>query len=161
MKTNNIAINRLHKHNIHLDYIEVRKGNLEILGFFSSNCKSESLTIKAITDSNETYSADYVESEYEDRGIKRYLGIDWKFKESFNLKIPLDSDDFRFKLYVEYSEDGKHIDMFSAISFKQHCNISLENPNILYKGWDISLEDGEFHVVKVPLKDRLKSRFLS
>lgn len=159
LKSKNRAINRLHKHNIHLDYIKTERGNLVVDGFFSSNCKYEAITIKAISDSDETYCAKRIESDYEDRQIKSYLGIDWKFKYSFSLKIPLNSDDFRFRLFVEFSEDEKFIEMFSDVDFKKHCNISMENPCILYKSHYISIEDNEFHVIKCSLKDRLKYKF--
>lgn len=159
LKSNDRAINRLHKHNIHIDYIKTERNNLVVDGFFSSNSRYESISIKAVTDSKKTFVGQRVESKYEDRGIKSYLGIDWKFKYNFTIKIPLSSDDFSFRLSVEFSEDDKFIEMFSDVDFKSHSNITLENPSIMYKSHHISFKGNEFHVVKCSLKDRLKSRF--
>ena len=80
LKSNDRAINRLHKHNIHIDYIKTERNNLVVDGFFSSNCRYESISIKAVTDSGNVYAGKRIESKYEDRGVKSYLGIDWKFK---------------------------------------------------------------------------------
>ena len=158
LKSKDKAINRLHKHNIHIDGVATKRNKLVLDGFFSSNCKYEAISIKGILDSNESYIANRTKSIYEDRGIRSYLGIDWKFKYNFTLKIPLNQDDFKFRLATVYSEDDKHIEMFSDIDFKKHSNISLENPKITYKGYDISFKDNEFHIVKNPLKKRLKSK---
>ena len=159
LKSNDRAINRLHKHNIHIDYIKTERNNLVVDGFFSSNCRYESLSIKAVTDSGNVYAGKRIESKYEDRGVKSYLGIDWKFKYNFSIKIPLNSDDFSFRLFVEFSEDDKFIEMFSDVDFKNHSNITQENPSVMYKSHNISFNDNEFHVVKCSLKDRLKSKF--
>lgn len=158
LKSNESFINRLHKHNIHLDYIKTEGNNLLVDGFFSSNCRDESLSVKAILNNDKIYAGEHIESIYDDRNTKSYLGIEWKFKYCFRVKIPMDSDDFTFRLFVQFSEDDNLIRMYSDVDFKGHCNISAENPKLTYKSHEISFKKNKFRVIKIPLKDRLKSK---
>ena len=160
LKSKDRVINRLHNHNIHLDSVKIENNKLVLSGFFSSNCKNEVLTIKTILNSKKTYNAQYVESEYENRKIKNYLGIDWKFNYNFNLEIPLINNDFKFKLFIDYLEGDKYIEMSPDINFKEHCNISFDNPTIYCKKHQINFENNEFHVIKKSLKERFKLSFL-
>ncbi len=154
LKSKDIAINRMHKHNIYLKSINIKNKNLVLKGYFSSNCKIEAIRITAVLNSGETYASEYLEKE---SYIKRYLGIDWKFKYHFNLEIPLNCNDFKFELIVEYCEDDKYIDVFNDTVLKESCNISSQDTNILNNTHTITFEKNEFHIMKISLKKRFMS----
>lgn len=157
LKSKDRVINRLHNHNLHLESIAVEKDNLVLTGYFSSNCKNEVLCAKAILDTGKSYDADFIKSI--DNVAKRYLGVDWKFKYIFRLNIPLDNDNFKFRLVVDYNEDDKHIEMHSDIALKEYCSISPENNWILDNTHYIIFEDNEFHIIKNSMKNRLKMKY--
>ena len=156
LKSNDIAINRIHNHNIYLKSISIENKNLILNGYFSSNCKTEAISITAVVNTGEIYCGEYLEKE---SYIKRYLGIDWKFKYHFRLEIPLNCNDFKFELIVEYSEDDKYIDVFNDTVLKETCIIPSENDSILNNSHNITFDNNEFHIVKKSFKKRVKSLF--
>ena len=156
LKSNDIAINRMHKHNIYIKSIDIENKNLVLKGYFSSNCKTEAIRITAVLNNGEAYTAEYLENE---SYIKRYLGINWKFKYHFLLEIPLNCNDFKFELIVEYSEDDKYIDVFNDTVLKETCIIPSENGTALNNTYNITFDNNEFHLIKKSLKDRVRSLF--
>lgn len=153
LKSKDAFISRLHNHNIYLKYVDIENDNLVLYGYFSSNCRKEAIRITSLFNSGKTYTAQYLENESE---IKRYLGINWKFRYNFKLEIPLDCDDFKFELIVEFFEDDRYIEMFNDTVLKESCNISLRNTNIIDDTHYIIFENNEFHIIKNSLKNKFK-----
>ena len=125
-KSKNHTITKLHNRKIRLDIVEFKNGFLNISGFFTSNCFKDCISIEAvkITDSEEVkFTPEYV--EYYDRKTESFLGIDWKFKTSFDFKIPVEKDKSH-KLYfnIVYNENEDYVVMPGKVRFTSFSNLS-------------------------------------
>ena len=162
LRSNDFLINRLHKHKITLDYIEIRNNRLLIGGFMRSKCKSSSITLKARlkkpSGEMEYYNCKYLTYPNSGHRDKKLLGITWEYFYNFEVSIPLTEDDYKINFEVLFEEDGETATFHPKILLASYCNLS-ELSNYFVSGSKIVLfKDNSIHVVKnsVPFRNRLE-----
>ena len=127
LKSKDYIINKLHNRKIILDIVELKNGFLNISGAYTSNCYSEYISIKLIKEDDsgkkEVFEPTYV--DYWDRQTDRYLSIDWKFRDSFDFKVPIDDNQIsKISFKVIYDENGNHVELSGKIKFDKYANLS-------------------------------------
>ena len=152
LKTKDYLINRLHKHVINLDYVEIRDNRLLIGGFIRSKCKSSSINLKArlkkVSNDVEYYNCKYVTYPNSGHRHKRLLGIAWTYFYNFEVSIPLIEEDYKLDFEVLFEEDGESAIFYPKIELTPYCNLS-EFSNYFVKDSKIVLfRDDAIHVVK-------------
>ena len=128
LKTGNYTINRLEKHRIFFDIIELKKGMLNLSGNYVSSCKKDVLSIEAIKvhkGKKEKFIGKPVEYPRTPRETRRILGTDWRFDYNFEFKIPVDKKgDTKINFHMILDEDGKKVVMKNNMTFRKFAEIS-------------------------------------
>lgn len=128
LKTGDYTINRLEKHRIFFDIIELKEGVLNLSGNFVSSCKKDVLSVEAVKvhdGKKEVFKGKYVEYPRTPRETIRILGIDWRFDYDFEFKIPIDKKgDTKINFRMIYEENGEKAVMQNNITFRKFAEIS-------------------------------------
>ena len=117
-------IGNLHNNRFYIDRIESDNGNLRLLGTFTSLCDYNALSIEAIKTlsdgTKQVFKEESNDLSTDNLNITRILGIDWKFKHYFDLRIPMEKDEeSKIELQIVYNENEKNIAMKNAITFRE------------------------------------------
>lgn len=147
----------LASHNIWLDIVELSDGFLNISGFLNSFFDVKNISIEGVkyydTVAFNRYLAKQV--RYTSRPHMTYVSVPFQFKNTFDLKIPLNEHEkCKIKLQINYHKDGNNmnfkpdnvISVNPGVAFTDHVKISnLSN----YKADDfhiVSIEHNDFYV---------------
>ena len=160
LKTGNYTINRLEKHRIFFDIIELKKGVLNLSGNYVSSCKKDVLSIEAIKTHNgkkETYTGKYIEYPRTNRETIRILGIDWRFDYNFEFKIPVDKKgETQIKFRMVYEEEGKKLKMKNTITYRKFAEISKFSHYYIKNSQIIVSKNNAFHISPFKLSNALR-----
>lgn len=128
LKTGDYTINRLEKHRIFFDIIELKDGFLNLSGNYVSSCKKNGLGIEAIKvhkGKKERFEGKVVEYPRTPRETRRCLGIDWRFDYNFEFKIPIDKKgETKINFHMILDEEGKKVVMKNNMAFRKFAEIS-------------------------------------
>ena len=150
LKTNNYILNNLHNHRFYIDLLEIEDGFLRFSGTFSSLCDFNSLNIEIVKTLADGTEEIYEGSNLLSSGnlmIKKFLGIDWIFKNYFDLRVPIsDGEESKIDFYMVYNEDTKKVTMKNKIKFRLTCPLS-DGVHHMVKGSQIlSFDDDSFYI---------------
>lgn len=96
-------LDKLHRHKINIDRFNLDDGTLDLSGFLSTHCNKDVLKLYAYVNDKE-YPLENVENP--ERETRQFLGIDWNFYYSFELKVPYNIGDVvSFKLLYDEEEE--------------------------------------------------------
>lgn len=164
LKSKDYIINKLHNRKIILDVIELKNGFLNISGAYTSNCYNEHISIELIKEDASgkkvVFKPSYV--DYWDRQTDRYLSIDWKFRDSFDFKVPIDDNQIsKIRFKVIYDEGDSHVEMAGKIQFGRYADLSqfstysIKDSNIVFvDGNDLIIDSYSYSkLFKLTLKD--------
>jgi len=159
------VINRVHKHTLNIDIVELTGGFMNISGYFVSYCDDVTLSIEAIKkvgDTKEIYKSKYVEYPTTHRHLNTSIGIPWKFYYNLDFKIPVDeNENCKISFFINYNENDKSVKFYPKLKLVDYCNLS-EYSNYFVKDNKIVLfTDNSFHIVDFSSKFRFKLETLS
>lgn len=156
LEIGNHRCGNLASHNLWLDIVELRDGFLDISGFLNSLFDIENISIEAIKYWDDVefdrFRAEYV--KYTSRPHMTYLSVPFQFKNTFDLKIPLDPyEECTIKLKINYHKDGNNmnfargniISVDPGIAFTDHVRISKLSNYKADESHIVYFEDNEFH----------------
>ncbi|WP_455645472.1 CDP-glycerol:glycerophosphate glycerophosphotransferase [Methanosphaera sp.] len=125
MHAGDYVIDKLNRHKIWLDIIEIRKGFLNISGLLLTNFYNESITIKLVSNKKKEYSCEYVFYPQKDRETLKFLSIPWRFDYNFNASIPLDEiNESELHFEITFHEDNKEATYTPDIDFRLTSGMS-------------------------------------
>lgn len=147
----------LASHNIWLDIVELRDGFLNLSGFLNSFFDVKNISIEGVkyydTVAFEKYRAKPV--RYTSRKHMTYLSVPFQFKNTFDLKIPLNEHEkFKIKLQINYHKDGNNmnfehgnvISVNPSLAFTDHVKISNLSNYKADESHIVSVEHNDFYV---------------
>ena len=165
LKSNDYLINRLHKHVLNLDYIEIRNNKLVIGGFMRSKCKSSSLNLQAIlkkvSNEKEYYTCKYVSYPNSGHRDKKLLGITWTYFYNFEVSIPLIEEDFIIYFKVLFEENGESASFYPQTELVSYCNLSEFSNYFVNDSKIVLYRDNAIHIVKKSVLFRHRLEFNS
>ena len=161
LKSNDYIINKVHNHKIRLDIVEYMENHLNISGLFVGNCYNESISVKAILKtpqgSEKIYDANPIKYPNTYRNTRNFLGFDWQFYYSFDLKIPIRNDEnYKITFLIEFNENGESATFYPKVKLRTYCNITEFAPFIVKDSRIILFKDYSIHVLDYSLKARFK-----
>ena len=118
----------LASHNIWLDIVDLHDGFLNISGFLNSFFDVKNISIEGVkyydTVAFDKYRAKPV--RYTSRPHMTYLSVPFQFKNTFDLKIPLNEHEkCKIKLQINYHKDGDNMNF-------EHGNVISVNPGLAF-----------------------------
>ena len=157
-------IDKLSIHVFWLDIVEIRNGYLNISGYLNSLFNSDYISISAVIESSDGNIEKIVAKKivYTSRKNKTFLLMDWLYKYSFDLNIPLkDFENPIVKLCVNYHIDGNVsnfdeknvVSHFLKIGFKKHARISKISNYFVMEDYILHFEDNKFFINKYDFED--------
>ena len=159
IRTNNYSIDSLKNHNIWLDIVEIKDDTLFISGFLNSHFSKNSISIYAIKENNKGITAQYgaKEVKYTSRQNVRFLSRDWQYKYSFDIKIPLSTEEtsqITIKTNYHMDEDNNNLDednlisLFLNVNLTKHVKLSEISNYIVKDDYLLFFEDNTFTIEK-------------
>lgn len=165
LKTGDYTINRLEKHRIFFDIIELKDGFLNLCGNYVSSCKKDVLSIEAIKVHNgkkERFIGKPVEYPKTPRETRRILGIDWRFDYGFEFKIPIDKKgETKINFHMILDEDGKKVSMNNNITFRKFAEISKFSHYYIRKSQILAVKNNYFLIMPYSAKKALRFELTS
>lgn len=165
LKTGDYTINRLEKHRIFFDIIELKDGFLNLCGNYVSSCKKDVLSIEAIKVHNgkkERFIGKPVEYPKTPRETKKILGIDWRFDYGFEFKIPIDKKgETKINFHMILDEDGKKVSMNNNITFRKFAEISKFSHYYIRKSQILAVKNNYFLIMPYSAKKALRFELTS
>lgn len=165
LKTGNYTINRLEKHRIFFDIIELKDGFLNLCGNYVSSCKKDVLSIEAIKVHNskkERFIGKYVEYPKTPRETRRLLGIDWRFDYGFEFKIPIDKKgETKINFHMILDEDGNKVVMKNNITFRKFAEISRFSHYYIRNSQILAAVNNSFLIMPYSAKKALRYELTS
>lgn len=151
LKTEDSIIGNLHHNRIYIDNIKWENGNLRLLGTFTSLCDYKALHVEVIkTLCDGTKQVFKEQSKYfsnDNLKITRILGIDWKFKHYFDLRIPIEKDEeSKIELQIVYNENEKNIAMNNLIKLRETAPLDDIIDYFVIESKIISFKENSFKV---------------
>ncbi len=157
LKSGDIVLGDLSIHKIWLDIVDLRDGCLNISGLLNSYFDRDYISIEAVkyldTVPFDRFGAKYV--KYTKRKPLTYLSMPLQYKNSFDLKIPIENDErSKIKIQVNFHKDGDNTNFNQdnvlsfnlALSFTEHVKLSLSS---FYKANDnyiVNLKHNTFYI---------------
>jgi len=143
LKTANTLIDTFERHKLGLDIIDINNGHLYLSGYLTSYFDEEESTIKIIkinktTKKEEIISCEYVSYPQIDRRTEKHLSESWKYYHCFDVKIPLDNQDYLFKFVMNIENDQISKEFYPELAFRLPSGLSttgiymIEDNKILY-----------------------------
>lgn len=118
----------LASHNIWLDIVELRDGSLNLSGFLNSFFDVKNISIEGVK-YYDTVAFDKFRAKpvrYTSRPHMTYLSVPFQFKNTFDLKIPLNEHEkCKIKLQINYHKDGDNENF-------AHGNVISVNPGLAF-----------------------------
>lgn len=133
LNSGSYLIDKLNRHKIYIDFIDIQKDSMIISGLIQSNFNIDSISIKLYeVKSKRFYTCDYLEYTTPDRSTLSYLGIEWRFSYNFNVKVDLnDLDECQFKFIVYFDENDINASFNPEVVCRLPSNLSL--PSVYMK----------------------------
>lgn len=167
IKTNKYKLDSFQDHNIWLDIVEIHDGFLNISGLLYSHFDINSVSIGAIKQSSngldEYYGGKYV--KYTSRQNLTYLGIVWEHKHTFDIKVPLSSDEVsNVKVVSYYHKNGDKSDFSSGnliivyhnLRFNKYAGLSDTSNYLINDSNMLLFEDNKFLIRPYSYKRMIK-----
>ena len=151
LKSKNYTIDRLDNHGLWLDIIEIRDGYLNISGIFSSNFSNDSLKINLIQDFNEkkiVHESEFIEYAHPNHSNIRYLGIDWLYRYTFDLSIPIEeilNDTLQFE--IVFKENGLISKFEPLVGLPVRCGLSDQSPYLINENYILHISENRFKII--------------
>ena len=151
LKTRDSIIGNLHNNRFYIDSVESDNGNLRLLGTFTSLCDYNVLSIEAIKTlsdgTKQVFKEESNDFSADNLKIIRILGIDWKFKHYFDLRIPMEKDEeSKIELQIIYNENEKNIAMNNAVIFRETSLLDGIINYFVNESHIISFNENSFYV---------------
>lgn len=131
LKSNDLILNKIHNHKIHLDIVDLKKGFLNISGSFVSLCDLDFIRIEAekiINGKKIIYEAEYYDYKETYRTTIKLCSIPWKFYYNFDIKIPIHDDEVsKVSLNVIHEENGIVTSFRGKLKFRQYADITEQS----------------------------------
>lgn len=161
LKSKNFVIDRLHSDKLLLDIIEIKNGFLNISGYFSSKFNLDYINIEAIIktpdNTKKIYPCKKVQYPTTTRKIKKYLGIEWKFFNNFDLKVPINEfENFKVSFRYIFKKDDEEVIIKPKLAFRDYANLSLVSNYFVKDSKIVLFKDNALHVVDYSSKFRIK-----
>lgn len=127
LKSKNYVIDKLNKHKIYMDHIEIIENNLILTGFIASNFNYDFFDIYAVVKVNgeiKKYKGIQYKYQNVDRNKRTFLDIDWRFCYNFDVKIPIEDGIDEIRLELVYSEDEIKTEFYPKVDLNSNCGLS-------------------------------------
>ena len=161
LKSKDFVIDRLHRDKLFLDIIEIKNGFLNISGYFSSKFNLDYVNIEAIVKTpnkqKKIYPCKKVQYPTTQSKIKKYLGIEWKYFNNFDLKIPIDEfENFKVSFRYIFKKEDEEVIIKPKLAFRIYANLSLVSNYFVKDSKIVLFKDNALHVVDYSSKFRIK-----
>lgn len=166
-------VDKLSRHKIWLDIIDIKKDILNISGIFLTNFPNQNISIKVIKESekhDKEYFCQYKKYNSFERKNRTFLGFDWIFPYNFDVKIPLvKNESSKLRFVVNYQDDehlfsfesslglnyGVRLSDFSACISKKHYIVLFKYSKLFILPYKYSsMLRYEFSNIKKTIKDK-------
>lgn len=162
-KTKNHILNKLHKHNLYLDFIDFSNNLLNISGCFISKCANDALSIEAIVEKNSdklSIIGNEVEYPATYRKTIEKLNIPWRYYFNFEFQIPIgDEDNYKIYFKVHYNENNVSATFHPKIKFKEYSNLSKISNYYVKQSKIVLFKGNSIHIVKFSYKFMFKLEY--
>ena len=157
MRTKNHQFDSLKDHNLWIDILEIKDDMLNISGFINSHFSNEKLSIYAEKEhENVTDRYDAKSVKYTSRKNITYLSKVWQYKNSFDIKVPLNHEDSKIRIRIDYHADGKKdncsdenvLPFYLDIKLTKYAKISEISNYIVKDSYILSFVDNSFIIEK-------------
>lgn len=157
LKSGDFVLDDLSSHKIWLDIVDLKDDCLSISGFLNSYFNMDYISIEAVkyldTVAFDKFRAKYV--KYTKRPHITYLSKPFQYKNTFDLKIPIENDErSKIKLQANYHKDGdntnfSHDNVVSfnlGLSFTEHVKLSLSSFYKANENFIVNLKHNTFYI---------------
>ena len=170
LKSGDYNINKLHKHILRFDYINIKNRFISFSGTFISSCYPEVIKIEAIKKSknkdNEIFQAKYVDYGNAINCVNKFLSIDWKYTYHFNVEIPINEDEeSKISFRVIYDEknivENEPIIMNNNIKFRYQAPLSDLNSYFIKNSRILKFKGKNFYTFPYTFSSFIKNELIT
>ncbi len=171
LKTNNYQFDKFTSHNIWIDIVSIENNLLTIAGFLNSHFDVNYISFEAVKE-EKSGKLDYFHGKYikyTSRKDVQYLDTTWQFKHSFEIKIPIKTDE-ESKIWIKthYHKDGDKenfdksnlISRYINIDFSKHARMSKISNYLVKDDHMVIFNDNTFFVWPYTFKSMFKREYL-
>lgn len=158
----NVLVDRLDKHKLWLDIIEIKRDTLFISGFLMSFFADEDITIEISKTIEKTNQTEIYKSKrvYYQNSSKNFLGCTLESQYNFDAEIPLNpNENSIIKIYTKFigGNATENSVWQLPIDFSNHARLSMLSNYSINKNHFLKFENNQFYISKYNYFKMIKS----
>ena len=161
LKSNDVVLNRLDKHKLWIDIVDLKRGFLYITGTYSSLCDWRFIRIEAIKESKgkkTVFKSKYYDYVKTYRQTRKVFSIPWKFYYNFDFKIPIDKNETcKIHFKIVYEENDTKVSMKGRLEFREYSDLTRESYYSVRDNQILLVRFNTFYIEDYTFVKRLKN----
>ena len=159
LKTEDYLIDKLNRHKLWMDLVDIKNNHLYISGLFLTNFDNKSITInyKSKNKNDKQYQCLFRQYNQIDRKTLKILSIPWRYSYNFELKIPIEEIiNKQYYFEIQYHENNQQYTFIPEIAFRIPAGLSTSSIYTINESLILYIKNQLFTLEKYTYKKLLK-----